>query len=80
MKDVLGHGSNPRDNADAARRLGDGHPKSAPVAVHPDFDSALRMVRNADDAELVNISHGQRQALLSATLRQKAQQLGEAFK
>ena len=80
MKDVLGHGSNPHGNADAARRLGDGHPKSVPVPVHPDFDSALRMVHNANDEDLVDISRGQRQTLLSATLRLKAQQMGEAFK
>jgi hypothetical protein len=58
------------------RRLGDGHPKSA----HPDFDSALRMVHNASDEDLVDISRGQRQALLAATLRQKAQQVGEVWK
>jgi hypothetical protein len=77
VKDALGHGSEGRRAADV---LAQGHPKSAPVPVHPNFDAALRMVRNASDEDLVDISRGQRQALLAATLRQKAQQMGEAFK
>jgi hypothetical protein len=75
---------NPDEPRDYHGRWGDGagnnpahagdHAKSV-----PNFDTALRTVHNASDAELVNLSKDQRQTILSMALRQKALQLGKAF-
>jgi hypothetical protein len=75
MKDVLGHGSNPHGNADAARQLGDGHPKSAPVALHPMF-GGLEPIEPPE----VALSRMQRESVTSAAKRVTAIQTGEAFK
>jgi hypothetical protein len=61
MKDALGHGS-------AAHQSGVEDARSVPRSA---------LVSSASDRDLVDISRGQRQVLLNAALRQKAQQTGK---
>lgn len=83
MQGLAAHQTGTLDNLKSTSQMMAEHDRIwAPRPAAPAFnaDAALHTVRNASDRELVGISKDQRQSLLSATLRVKSQQLGEAFK
>jgi hypothetical protein len=85
MKDALGHGSNPRGNAEAADQLASG-PKSAAVAVHPsqqlmsasqlsELKTAYSGIKTIDPSQP---TYGKLIALLDASHPDRLKQLSEA--